>query len=83
MIRLATAAFTLSLCAISSFSHAEDCRMYPPGPQRFACVSQRNPGAADKLERCKEEGRSMGRLGGPAGRGALQQYVQGCMQRKH
>lgn len=54
---------------------------YPRGPQRFACISQKNPGVAIRQERCKEEGRAMGLLPGAGGRKALGQYVMSCMQR--
>jgi len=79
-IRVLTLA--LVLCAISPFSHAEDCRMYPAGPQRFACASQRHPGLLIKAEGCKEEGRAMGLLPGKGGRMALRDYVMACMHRK-
>jgi hypothetical protein len=75
-------AFALALCAISAVSHAEDCRVYPPGPQRFACASQRHPGLSTKAERCKEEGQAMGLLPGKGGRMALRDYVMSCMHRK-
>jgi hypothetical protein len=72
----------LALCAVSTVSHAEDCRMYPPGPQRFACASQRHPGLLIKAERCKEEGQAMGLLPGKGGRFALHDFVMACMHRK-
>jgi hypothetical protein len=55
--------------------------MYPRGPQRFACISQKNRGVAIRQERCKEESRTMGLLPGAGGRKALGQYVMSCMQR--
>ena len=76
------ALIALALCAISTVSYAEDCRIYPPGPQRFSCASQRHPGLLIKAERCKEEARAMGLLPGRGGRRASEQYVMGCMHRK-
>lgn len=72
---------TSAFCAVSTLAHAENCRMYPRGPQRFACISQKNPGVAIRQERCKKEGRAMGLLPGAGGRKALGQYVMSCMQR--
>ena len=72
--------FASAFCAVSTLSHAENCRMYPQGPQRFACISQKNPGVSIRRERCKEESRAMGLLPGAGGRKALGQYVMSCMQ---
>jgi hypothetical protein len=72
----------LALCAVSTASPAQNCRMYPPGPERFACASQNHPGLLIKQERCKEEGQAMGLLPGAGGRKALQDFVMACMHRK-
>ena len=74
---------TSAFCAISTNSRAEDCRMYPQGPERFACVSKKNPAAEGKLERCKQQALDMGlRPGGGMSNGpALKNYVQACMHR--
>ena len=67
--------FALTLCAIPTASPAQNCRMYPPGPERFACASQNHPGLSNKLERCREAGKAIGLLPGPGGRHALEEYV--------
>jgi hypothetical protein len=74
--------FALALCALSTASLAQNCRMYPPGPERFACASQNHPGLLAKQERCKEEGRAIGLLPGAGGRKALGDFVMACMQRR-
>ena len=71
----------LALWSVSTVSQADDCRMYPPGPKRFACASQKNPALLGKQERCKEKGQAMGLLPGSGGRHALENFVMACMQR--
>jgi hypothetical protein len=72
--------FALALSATSTASETEDCRTYPPGPQRLACASAQHPGMIAKQARCKEAGMQMGL--NEAHGGGLQQYVMACMQRK-
>jgi hypothetical protein len=50
----------LLLGPLAATAKAQHCTAYPPGPQRFACASARNPNLAAKLARCKEEGRRIG-----------------------
>ena len=73
-------ALAIALCAVSTASQSEDCRTYPPGPQRFACASAQHPGMLAKQARCREAGMQMGLS--DSHRGGLQQYVMACMQRK-
>ena len=75
-------ASALALCAVSTASAAQNCRMYPPGPERFQCASQNHPGLLNKQEHCREAGRAMGLLPGPGGRHALEMFVMECMHRK-
>lgn len=65
----------------SSDVHAQNCRMYPPGPQRFACASEQHPALVQKRERCRQEAAQMGLAQGPAAKG-LRDYVMACMQRR-
>ncbi|MBR1127432.1 hypothetical protein [Bradyrhizobium iriomotense] len=76
--RLMTLIFLLA--AGPAAAEAQPCKELPPGPQRFACASARNPGLSAKRDRCKEEGRKLGltsNIGGKMG-----PYVQACMQRR-
>ena len=59
---------------------AENCKAYPPGPQRFACASALHPGLVAKQQRCKQEGLNMG-LAANKQHPALKQHVVACMQR--
>jgi hypothetical protein len=79
---LRTTMVTITLLAMASAANAENCKQYPPGPNRFECVSRNHPGAADKLEPCKQEGLQMGLNGRRGGGGGLRQYVQACMQQR-
>jgi hypothetical protein len=75
----------IALVAMTSGANAQNCMQYPPGPTRFECVSRNHPGADDKLDRCREEGRQQGlkpRGGAGGGGGGLKEYVQACMSRR-
>jgi hypothetical protein len=41
----------LLVIIMASPACAEDCRAYPPGPQRFACASALHPGLVAKQQR--------------------------------
>jgi hypothetical protein len=75
-------AVALALGAGSSAATAQDCKAYPPGPERFACASQAHPGLLNKQERCKAEGQTMGLQPGRGGRFALEEFVSACMHRR-
>jgi hypothetical protein len=66
---------------LSAGAQAQNCRQYPPGPERSQCAAANNPRFEAKIERCKNEGRAMG-LGMGKGDPGLKEYVQGCMQRR-
>ena len=65
----------------SSAAQAQNCAQYPPGPARFQCAAANHPGLEAKLERCKDEARSMG-LSKGGGDPAIKEYVQACMHRR-
>jgi hypothetical protein len=75
-------AAALALCAGLSAATAQDCKAYPPGPERFACASQAHPRLLNKQDRCKAEGQAMGLQPGRGGRFALQGFVSACMHRR-
>jgi hypothetical protein len=62
-------------------AQAQNCRQYPPGPERRQCAVANNPAFAAKLERCKDEARGMG-LSASKGDPAIREYVQSCMHRR-
>jgi hypothetical protein len=64
----------------SSAAYSQDCRSYPPGEARLACIGAKNPGIYAKRERCKEEGLRMGLSTGKGG--GMKSFVQACMQRR-
>jgi hypothetical protein len=75
---------TIALFIMASSANAQNCMQYPPGPARFECASRNNPGAEEKLDRCRQEGLQMGlkpRGGAGGGGGGLKEYVQSCMSR--
>jgi hypothetical protein len=81
---LKTIMIATGLMGMASSANAQNCMQYPPGPARFECVSQNHPGAAAKLDRCRDEGRQQGlkpRGGAGGGGGGLREYVQSCMSR--
>jgi hypothetical protein len=53
----------------SSYAHAQNCMMYPPGPQRFACASEQHPGLIQKRERCRQQAAEMGLSSGSGKQG--------------
>ena len=58
-----------------SLANAQNCKeMWGSG--RVACIAAQNPKFAEKLERCKDEGRAMG-LGTMRGENSLPRYVRG------
>lgn len=64
-------------------SPSEKCALPACAPERFACVSKKNPALEGKLERCKQQALDMG-LGPGAGMSsgpALKNYVQAYMHR--
>ena len=69
----------LLLCSLAPEAEAQSCASLPPGPQRFACASEKNPNLVAKRERCKEEGRRIGLS--TTVKGGMGPYVQACMQR--
>lgn len=71
----------VSLVLGSSSAQAQNCAQYPPGPLRRQCAAANHPGFEGKLERCKDEARSMG-LTKSAGDPAIKEYVQACMHRR-
>jgi hypothetical protein len=73
----------LATSVVSTGASAEDCQMYPQGPERFACVTKKNPATEGKLQRCKQQALDMGlRPGAGMSNGpALKNYVQACMHR--
>jgi hypothetical protein len=80
-VKLLLFAPVLAIAAFAaSASFAEDCRQYPEGPVRHACVG-RNPVLAAKRERCKQEAENMGLTDQKGVVGALKNYVAGCMKR--
>jgi hypothetical protein len=76
-------AATIALSSLSTVSVAQNCMRFPQGPERFACVSKKNPAVEGKLERCKEQALGMGlKPGAGLGQGpAFRNYVQACMHR--
>jgi hypothetical protein len=70
----------LLVIIMASPACAEDCRAYPPGPQRFACASALHPGLVAKQQRCKQEAVNMG-LAPNKQHPAVKEYVIACMQR--
>jgi hypothetical protein len=76
-------AAAIALSTLSTMSTAQNCMQLPQGPERFACVSKKNPAAEGKLERCKQQALGSGlRPGAGMGNGpALRDYVQSCMHR--
>jgi hypothetical protein len=73
-------AAAISLSSVSTISLAQNCKQYPPGPERFACASQEHPGMIVKQQRCQETGRQMGLREGHDG--GMKEFVLACMQRK-
>ena len=73
------------LALAASPARAEDCRIYPPGRERFACASAQHPGLLAKRERCKQEAEGAGsqRIMRGAQGVAFHDYVMRCMQRGH
>lgn len=62
---------------------AEDCRIYPPGPQRFACASAKHPGLFAKRERCKRQAADIGVHPGRGMTGfTYKEDVVACMHRR-
>jgi len=77
-------ALLLLIASISmpSFAYAQECKAYPPGPKRFACVSARYPQVIEKRDRCKQEAESQGLRPQYNSKGvALRDYVVACMKR--
>ena len=76
-------AAAIALSAFSTIAMAQNCMQLPQGPERFACVSKKNPAAEGKLERCKQRAQDMGLSPGTGmSRGpAFKDYVQACMHR--
>ncbi|MET4071390.1 hypothetical protein ABID58_006202 [Bradyrhizobium sp. S3.2.6] len=71
----------VSLVLGSSTAHAQNCKQYPPGPQRRQCAAANNPAFEAKLERCKDEARAMGLTRSNIDP-AIREYVQACMHRR-
>ncbi|MDN4982335.1 hypothetical protein KUL72_19845 [Bradyrhizobium arachidis] len=71
----------VSLVLGSSSVHAQNCAQMSPGPLRRQCAAANHPGFEARLERCKDEARSMG-LTKSAGDPAIKEYVQSCMHRR-
>ena len=81
MIRILLAAFVV-FGSLSMDAQAQNCAQYPPGcPFRRQCAAANNPRFEAKMEKCKDEGRTMG-LGMGKGDPGLKEFVQGCMQRR-
>jgi hypothetical protein len=74
-------ALALAAVLLSSAANAQNCEQYNPGPQRFACLSAKNPWWIAKRERCKQEAANMG-LRVRGGGGALAGYMEACMKRR-
>jgi len=81
MIGKSVAAVLIFLAACSG-ANAQDCRQYPPGPQRFECASRTHPGLIEKRERCRQEAQQAGIKPGSLDRGNMKQFVMSCMQRR-
>jgi hypothetical protein len=80
---------TKILAALVAFSTtasaalAEDCRAFPPGPDRHACALREHPGMLGaKLEHCKQLASERGFSGGAGSKrpGGMRDFVQACVQ---
>jgi hypothetical protein len=76
-----TTIMVLLACAMSPVAHAEDCRQYPHGPERFACASRKHPELLERREQCRQQGLQMGLRNKGQG-GTLRNFVQACMHRR-
>jgi len=60
---------------------AEDCRAFPPGPERRACAIREHPGMAGaKLEHCKQLAGERGFSASGGSKRGMRDFVQACMQ---
>jgi hypothetical protein len=71
------------VAALPSLASAQGCKGMQPGPEKWACIQQRNPQMASRrdarLEQCKNEAMQSGLSKGKSG--GMKSYVQSCMQR--
>ena len=79
--KILAALVTLSASVPAAF--AEDCRAFPPGPDRHACAMREHPerfGA--KQQHCKQLASERGFTGGAGSKRAneMRDFVQACMQ---
>jgi len=77
--KILAAVVTLSASAATAF--AEDCRAFPPGPDRHACAMREHPerfGA--KLEHCKQLASERGFSSGAGSKRGMRDFVQACVQ---
>jgi hypothetical protein len=71
----------LALAASASTAFAEDCRAFPPGPDRRACAMREHPeriGA--KQEHCKQLASERGFSANGGSKRGMRDFVQACMQ---
>lgn len=76
-------AAVVTLSASLPAALAEDCRAFPPGPDRHACAMREHPerfGA--KLEHCKQLASERGFTEGAGSKhpGGMRDFVQACVQ---
>jgi hypothetical protein len=73
----------VALSASAPLAVAEDCRAFPPGPDRRACVRREHPEQFQaKLEHCKQLASERGFTGGGGSKrpGGMKDFVQACVQ---
>ena len=73
--------------AFSSTAFAENCRAFPRGPEKRACVMREHPGMFEareaKKERCKQLARERGDTHRTAtGAGGMRDFVRDCVHGK-
>jgi hypothetical protein len=79
----AIVATLLALAASASTALAEDCRAYPPGPDRRACAMREHPErVAARQEHCKQLASERGFTSGVGSKhpGGMRDFVQSCMR---
>ncbi len=71
------------VATLPSLASAQGCRGMQPGPQKMACIQQKNPQMAGRIaarkEQCRNEARQTGLSRGKGG--GMKGYVQSCMKR--
>jgi hypothetical protein len=71
------------LSASTAVAFAEDCRAFPPGPDRHACAMREHPDRfGAKLEHCKQLAGERGFTEGAGAKrqGGMRDFVQACVQ---